>query len=357
MCQFLPLGRIALLSVFVAACARDRLIAQGPSPQPAAKETTASRAAAPDKRPNSSPVLKRIFHNWKTRRERVTSLHFVWDQRLIFRSTRPDPNAARGPGGRKSREELYTRELWSSGDVQMCLDMRERPAAPQPTAVPNRGVVRRETLDGTLASVFWQSQVPNFVCVPEAWIHREKGPDGLGLNFIPIVLTYRTQRPWRPWSEETCRLVTENAIIDGVRYVKIERPADADGFRGVDTCWVDPSREDLVVAWEMRRTGENSYPNCHGTCEYKRDPAWGWMPHRWTNTVVVGTRDVVSESEVVKYELNKPIPAEKFAPHFPPNTYVADRANDRCYVTQPDGSKRTLTDDEFSRLTKPKPIQ
>ena len=148
-------------------------------------------AKAADGPPAVSPVLKRIFHNWKNRREPVTSLHFVWDQRLIFRSTRPDPNAARGPGGRKSREERYTRELWLSGDVQMCLDMRERPAAPQPTAVPNRGMVRRETFDGTLASVFWQSQVPSLVCVPEAWIDREKEPDSLGLNFIPIVLTYR----------------------------------------------------------------------------------------------------------------------------------------------------------------------
>ena len=102
-----------------------------------------------------------------------------------------------------------------------------------------------------------------------------------------------------------------------MRNVKIEHPFDADGVRGVDTCWVDPSREDIVVAWEMRRMGENSYPNCHGTCEYKRDPTWGWVPHRWTNTVAVGTRDVINESEVVKYELNKPIPAETFAPIFP----------------------------------------
>jgi hypothetical protein len=315
-------------------------------------------ASAADRPPAVSPVLKRIFHNWKTRRERVTSLHFVWDQRLTFRSTRPDPNAARGPGGRKSREERYTKELWLSGDVLMCLDMRERPAAPQPTAVQNRGLLRRETFDGTLASVFWQTpRVSNFVDVPKAWIDREKEPDSLGLNFIPIVLTYRTQRPWRPWRPETCRLVTENAIIDGARDVKIERPFDADGVRGVDICWVDPSREDLVVAWEMRRTGEGGYPNCHGNCEYKRDPAWGWVPRRWTNTVVVGTRDAISEMEVVQYELNKPIPAEKFAPHFPPNTYVADRTNDRRYVTQPDGSKRMLTDDEFSRLTQPKPMQ
>ena len=315
------------------------------------------RASAADGRPAVSPVLKRIFHNWKARRERVTSLHFVWDQRLTFRSTSPDPNAARGPViGRKSREEQHTKELWLSGDVQMCLDMRERPATPHATPAQNRGLVRRETFDGTLASQFWLSQAPN-CCVLEAWIYREKEPDGLGLNFIPIVLTYRTQRPWRPWSPETCRLVTENAIIDGVRYVKIERPVEAFGFRGVDTCWVDPSRDDIVVAWEMRRTGERSYPNCHGTCEYKRDPTWGWVPHRWTNTLVQPIRDVICEAEIVKYELNKPIPAEKFAPHFPPDTYVADRASARYYVTQADGSKRILTRDEFRRLTKPKPIQ
>jgi hypothetical protein len=313
-------------------------------------------AAAADESLNKSPVLLRIFQNWKARRERVTSLHFVWDVSLTFRSTRPDPNAVRGVVGDKSREERHTKELWLSGDDQMCLEMLERPADPRPPAVSKRGLIRRETFDGTLASQFWHSQVPNLVCVPEAWIHREKGPDGLGLNFIPIVFTYRTLRPWRPWSPETCRVVTENAIIDGVRHVKIERPVDADGFRGVDTCWVDPNREDIVVAWEMRRTGENSYPNCHGTCEYKRDPAWGWVPRRWVNTVAVGTRDAISQSEIVKYELNKPIPAEKFAPHFPADTYVADRPNGRCYVTQPDGSKRILTREDFKRLTEPKPI-
>jgi hypothetical protein len=314
------------------------------------------RTGTADKPPSASPVLKRIFHNWKARRERVTSLHIVWDQRITFQSTRPDP---RGPVvGRKIREEQNTKELWLSGDVQMCLDMRERPAAPQVAAVQNGSLIRRETFDGTLASQMWQSQVADSVYVLEATIRREKEPDGLGLNFIPIVFTYRTLPPWRPWSAETCRLVTENAIIDGVRYLKIERPVEAFGFRGVDTCWVDPSRDDLVVAWEMRRAGERSYPNCHGTCEYKRDPAWGWVPHRWTNTVVQTLRDAICEVEIVKYELNKPIPVEQFAPHFPPDTYVVDRrVGARFYVTQTDGSKRILTGDEFSRLTKPKASQ
>jgi hypothetical protein len=139
--------------------------------------------------------------------------------------------------------------------------------------------------------------------------------------------------------------------------VKIERPVDAHGFRGVDTCWVDPRRDDLVVSWEMRRTGERSYPNCHGTCEYKRDALWGWVPRRWTNVVIQSNRDLICESTVVRYELNQPIPAEKFSPHFPSGTYVVDGANSRYYVTQLDGSKRPLTREEFKRLTEPKAIQ
>ena len=315
-------------------------------------------ARAADDRAAASPIVKRILQNWKARRERVTSLHFVWDQRLTFRSARLDPpNAAHGTVSGKNREEKDTKELWLSGDVQMCLEMQERPAGPQPTAAQNRSVVRRETFDGTLASLFWQSQsqVPNFVCVPQALINREKEPDGLGLNFIPIVLTYRTLHPWKPWSAETCRLVTENAIVDGVRCVKIERPVEAFGYRGVDICWVDPSREDIVVAWEMHRTGEGSFPNCDGACEYKRDPRWGWVPQRWTNTSHQGMRDVICESQVVKYELNPPISAEKLAPRFPSGTYVADRASERRYVTQPDGSKRMLSRDEYSRLIRPRP--
>jgi hypothetical protein len=320
------------------------------APAPGADEGSPQPASAA-----GPPALKRILANWKARRDRVKSLHFIWDVRLTVPKGQQD--GADPPNTIVTEDRHYDQhgnELWIEGDDHFCMEEREWPLAPHPKSADKGGTVGRQTFDGELDSRFWASQSAKLIFAPQGWIHRAKEQDNFAGQIVPLLLTYRTLHPWMPWRPEECRLITENAIIGGVRYVKIQRPVDAYGFRGVDICWVDPHRDDVVVSWEMRRDGKRSYPNCRGSCEYQMDKTFGWVPCRWRGVVRVDP-DLICESTVTRYEINKKISPEKFAPHFPPGTFVADSANAQWYVVQQDGSKRMLMRDEFRGLTKPVP--
>ncbi|HEX4072536.1 MAG TPA: hypothetical protein VHX68_15250, partial [Planctomycetaceae bacterium] len=333
-----------VLCVIVLVISCDLAVAADPGKQPA--------ASGP-----GSPVLQRIFANWKARRERITSLHFVWDIRLTIPKGRPDgaePDNGAVPTDRHKDE--HGNELWIAGDDHVCAEFREWPSQPHAKSADKPGIVGRQTFNGQFESRFWVSPSEKMRFVPEGWMHPAKEQSDFGSRqFTPILLTYRTRHPWLPWRVEDCRLITENAIIDGVRYVKIEQTVKDNGVRTVDTCWVDPRRDDVVVAWERRPNGGPSHPTWRGSCEYQHDRHFGWVPIHWRASFGADTY-LICESTVTAYDLNQPMPPQKCDPHFPPGTYVADAAHRQWYLVQPDGSKRMLTHDELGRLTTPVPI-
>jgi hypothetical protein len=304
-----------------------------------------------------TPALTRIFANWKARRERITSLHFVWDERLTI------PKGHRDFIGNEdtvvTKDSYHSQrgnELWIAGDDHLCVEYHEWPSKLPATPAGKEGIVGRQTFNGELASRFWVSPSDKRLFVPQAWIHRAKEQEDIGSRaFTPILLTYRTLHPWLPWRPEDCRLITENAIIDRVRYVKFEQRVNDHGIPTVDACWVDPRRDDVVVAWERRPNGGPSHPSWRGSCEYQKDRTFGWVPIRWRTEFGADTY-LICESTVTKYDLNRLIPSQKFDPHFPPGTYVADAAHKQWYVMQQGGSPRMLTHDEFGRSTEPVPI-
>lgn len=310
-------------------------------------------AADPDRAPAvsapASPVLARIFANWKARRERVTSLHFVWDMRL----TRPK---GRRDGAEDRHQDEHGNELWIAGSDHVCGESGPWLLISHAKSADKQGIVGRQTFNGQFESRFWVSPSEKLHFVPEGWMHPAKEQSDFGSRqFTPILLTYRTLHPWMPWRLEDCRLITVNAIIDGVRYIKIEQTMKDNGVSTVDSCWVDPRRDDVVVAWERRPNGGPSHPTWRGSCEYQHDRTFGWVPIHWRTAFGADTY-LICESTVTAYDLNRPIPSQKFDPHFPAGTYVADAARRQWYLVQPDGSKRMLTHDEFRRLTTPVPI-
>jgi hypothetical protein len=317
-------------------------------------------AADPDPPPASafeSPVLKRIFANWKARRQRFTSLRFVWDVSLTVPKGHPDFIDPEKKVVAKDRDHNQRgNQLWILGDDHFCAEFHEWPSNQPTKAAGKEGIVGRQTFNGELDSRFWVSITYKFVLPPQGSIHRAKEQGDFGSRQLtPILFTYRSLHPWMPWRSQDCRLITENAIIDGARYTKIEQTVSDHGIPTVDACWVDPRRDDVVVAWERRPKAGPSHPTRRGLCDYQKDRLFGWVPRHWR--VEFGD-DVylISESTITAYEFNKPIPAQKFDPHFPPETYVADSAHRQWYLTKTDGSKRLLSYDEFRRLTAPVPI-
>ena len=111
----------------------------------------------------------------------------------------------------------------------------------------------------------------------------------------------------------------------------------------------------MVVAWERRPNAGPSHPTWRGSCEYQKDRTFGWVPIRW-KAEFGADRYLICESTVTAYDLNQPLPSQKFDPHFPPGTSVSDSAHKQWYATQADGTKRMLTPEDFQRLTTPTPI-
>jgi hypothetical protein len=128
-------------------------------------------------------------------------------------------------------------------------------------------------------------------------------------------------------------VLSQNAVIGKTHYVKLQYRSGP----SVENLWVDPAREDLVVAWEGD-SGRNAATFL--TIEYDRHATDGWIPARWTylsNSARKPTSGIVT-----KFALNESIPQETFTVKFPPGTTVLDNTVLEKYIVAKDGSKSTV---------------
>ena len=171
---------------------------------------------------SGSPVLQRIFANWKARRERITSLHFVWDMRLTIPKGRRDgaePENTVVPADRHKDE--HGNELWIAGDDHVCAEFREWPSQPHAKSADKQGIVGRQAFNGQLESRFWVSQSEKLHFVPEGWMHPAKEQSRLRL---PSIHAHPVDLPDASSVDALARRrlpadYRVNAIIDGVRYI------------------------------------------------------------------------------------------------------------------------------------------
>jgi len=171
---------------------------------------------------------------------------------------------------------------------------------------------------------------------------------------FPMLFAFRPQHPSLRLRKDQCHVVTENAVVDGGHYVKlqrvIERHRDSDSAntdREEVECWVDPAREDVVVHWVNR----DRYTTLEGSIKYREDKKYGWLPSEWS----FDRRGVqLQEFKSISYAINEKIDPVTFLMAFPAGTVVLDRLNEPNaevhYVVQPDGSKKTISFKEWRRL-------
>jgi hypothetical protein len=168
----------------------------------------------------------------------------------------------------------------------------------------------------------------------------------------PLFLAFRPQYPTLIWQKEQCRFVDSNALLDGSRAVEFQRtvkPGHGYTDEGKESCWVSPARDDVVARWKM----EGQAGVCETAIHYKKDPTFGWIPTEWTLEL---TNEAFAECKVTDYAINEKIDPAVFSQTFPPGTPVLeemDAANPgkiEHYVIQPDGSKRAISSEEFTRL-------
>jgi hypothetical protein len=163
-------------------------------------------------------------------------------------------------------------------------------------------------------------------------------------------LAFRYQFPSVSWTRDQCRVVDENATIDNVHCVKIQRVIVQKDFpqaTRVESLWVSPVRGDVVVHWAI----QNPPDDWEGAIKYRKDPKCGWAPSEWTSD----SKDSHRECRVTDYAINEKIDPAVFSQKFPPGTPVQDQRADtpegvRHHVVQADGSQRAITNAEYLQM-------
>jgi hypothetical protein len=308
-------------------------------------------------------TLKRILANWNAQEDRVKTFHFVTRVRLTLLKGTIDnlrEPERKGQVFYCDKDVVYEHvdETWVDGDNR-CRNESGEFLNPPPanTARPGR-VALRTTFDGK--DFTWLIIGP--LC---------RGPRHSTSGFVrgvvekmnvadrrldePFRFAFRASHPATPWRADNCRVITENGIIDGVRYTEIERSVSGGRRRGPNYCraWVDPRRDDVVVYWEERDDPLDAW-TWHGSIDYRKDPKYGWIPSHWKSSCP-GPQARTEDCTVIRYAINQKLSPELFAPKLPPGTPVRDRTSGQQYVVEKDGSKRMITREEVKRLWQPFP--
>ncbi len=309
-----------------------------------------ARADDPAKSPHESAVLDRIFANWKARHDRVHSLHMTWDRHLTFL---------------RSKEEFdqFGRQVFFDGDRRYCIV--EPPMFELHRAKPTnaRRVFERMIIDGDTS---WLYRVGSLNEKDSANPEFSRKPFGV-VRTIPahptlsaiqaIWLTFRPEFPELSWRRDRCRVVDENATIDGVHCVKIQRVIEpaANALQDktrFESLWVSPVRDDVVVHW----TAEAETFLMKGTIRYNKDPKFGWVPSEWTSEILHN----LEECRVTDYSINEKIDPSVFSHQFPPGTPVQDQRGLgkpgkpdglRHYIVEQDGSERAISIEDYFRFS------
>ena len=321
------------------------------------------RADDPSKATHGAAVLDRIFANWKARHDRVHSLHFTIDSRTLCKKGQLDFSST-VPGTRFDRDQVlqqFGAQVWIDGDDHLCVIITPtfKPGAKltETHRVATRWVHVAKTTSIFDASRWYETGLePQQAFAPRGVIRRNHGDHQplSGPVLQPLLLTLRPQSSWIDWQKDECRLLDENALVDGGSAISFQRSVarSANISARDETCWVSPARDEVIVHWRIEARGKT----IDESIKHKKDKACGWVPSEWT---VRGPGEGFSEYSVTNYALNEKIDSAVFSQTFPAGTPVQEESGSgaaqkiRYYVVQPDGSERAITHKDFIHLAWP----
>lgn len=262
---------------------------------------------------NDASVRRRILANWRARQEQSKTFHFAWNSQSV------------PPKKWNARVREGHIELWMDGETRFRLE-----ASSFAKEQPNDKQIRQNTFDGSTSrqlSLDGQSAVVR---------SDDDGNQLNGIAVFPLLLALRPlSRGGVARASQPMRVLTDNAIIDNKHYLKIERQES----NFVDTFWLDPARDDVIVRWERVRRGN---AQASVSIEYQRDKTHGWVPARFSQTNSANGYGFTSENTVTSFIFNARFPDETFTLTFPPGTTVVDWKQLEKYVVSQDGSKTDL---------------
>ncbi len=213
-----------------------------------------------------SATLKRVFAAWNARQARIQAFHVTWDLRIRLPRGYALPRG-RGVAGlqpmvsepnedRDVELTLPQSEWWGEGADRLRSDFGE--FAPSGAGGWKEAGQLCLVADGSRnlrlrvpASAEEQPTLAIWRKVPvKNPSNTTSGGDFLlprrEADLRPLGFALRPARAASEWSPENCRVVSENAFVNGVRCIGIQM----DKIDHSERCWVDPSRDYSVVRWE-----------------------------------------------------------------------------------------------------------
>jgi hypothetical protein len=264
-----------------------------------------------------SPALKRILTAWKARQQRLKSFHFTWGSRFSL------PKGARDANRKNANEvrfDIPDSECWIEGENRVRAEFRRIDARP---GIVQLGKRCRGTLDGSADVTLEFSESKGGSPRGTVWNDKRDHESRASL-LCPLLLACRpaTQKATGA-HPEFFHVLTENAIINNTHCIKIEKNGSG-GDRIAETCWVDPSRDYVIVRWEI---GRRNSPLFWASIDYLDDSEHGWLPSGWeTNLweVAAQPNGGLIRATVRKYSVNETFSPDTFATNFPPDTILPD---------------------------------
>ncbi len=343
--QFVTFGLIAIWAGIFAVGAIARAFASDqvqPPPTGAARRAPQVGPAGPsDKAAETTPkaanskTLERILANWKARAERTRSIYIAWEDRSFAGKAAQDRR--QGKGSDRQAERFTDIALWAERPYRFRLDTVHF-TGPAPAA--DKLIVKLRWVRNGLTEL--HERVGKPPKLPTATFSKHSGGNPLETYTPPLTLSFCPLDAFVLRSQSRkLRVVSVDTVKDGLRCVHLQIANDKGVF--FENCWVDPARDDVVVAYESwRRFNERREVNSPISIAYRHDPAYGWVPARWTIGNGTSGNGPLGEGTVTKCTINEPFPPETFSLKVAPGTAVFDEQTFEQYRIAADGGKSDL---------------
>jgi hypothetical protein len=278
------------------------------SPKLVSAEKPANARTATD-----AELLRRILANWRARQDRTKSFRYAWNTRFVRQY-------ARGIWVQNLR-----RTLWVAGDDRFRF---ERAVVGNVRNYRANNALNQRAFDGSTHFVLeWLRSASD---APQGAIRMHKEMrDFDDVECGPLYFAFRPFQPELCWGEAGFKIASRSEIVDGLQCIKLEPKIH--GWDGC--CWVDPKRDDLVVALERLHRTDWDF---HVAVSYRATSQFGWIPERWACRCPNGDE---LQCEATTSTVNEEFPADAFRIDFPPGALVFDLPSHKEYVIASDGSR------------------
>lgn len=257
-----------------------------------------------------------IIDAWSRRQERVHSFHFEWDQ--VMRKL-----AAPGGGGSPDAATRVWTEVSQRGEFRLSGDRIDNRLSSESGAATTTPGFLRGTYDGNSSRRYGQ-QAPDATQTGTGYVNSVPYAYGVReAEVAPLLLTYRPLHPVigkiDPKRSEVLpqkRQIGEHVCL----ILQVNSPSGV-----VDTYWVDPSRDYIILRYTSAFQGRDSV---RLDIEYERNQFNEWVPKKWRRALVDenGQPRLTKEASMTRSEVNVSIPAAEFAFDFPDGTVVFDQS-------------------------------